>query len=191
MIDHLRSLLSIIYQTSYQHAKISDAVLKRDEQDMKSIEEFIDERDIFGGDLRNIANGMIANDYVNVGDFDKKSEKNIQIPCLSEIKIGNETTNIDPMLLLQRLVFISIQSAENVEDIISYELSTFPTCLFDDSCMMREAKKEKLWKKLDNHDFVENIAYCSYVLDGGALLHKIVCQKVRIIMRLSSKLSDM
>ena len=44
--------------------------------------------------------------------------------------------------------------------------------------MMRDAEKEKLadhlWKKLDNHDFVENIAYCSYVLDGGALLHKIV-----------------
>ena len=32
----------------------------------------------------------------------KKSDKTIQIPCLSEIKIGNETTNIDPMLLLQR-----------------------------------------------------------------------------------------
>ena len=37
-----------------------------------------------------------------------------------------------------------MQSAENVEDILSYELSTFPTSLFDDSCMMREAKKEKL-----------------------------------------------
>ena len=82
------------------------------------------------------------------------------------------------MLLFQRLVFISMQSAENVEDILSYELSTFPTSLFDNSCMMREDKKEKLadhlWKKLDNPDFVENIAYCSYVLDGGELLHKIV-----------------
>ena len=196
VIEDLRSLLSINYQTSYQHAKLSDAVLKRDEQGMKSIEEFIDERDIFGGDLRNIANGMIANDYVNVEeslrvgemiltkmkgfpvkDYAlKKSDKTIQIPCLSEIKIGNETTN--PMLLFQRLVFISMQSAENVEDTLSYELSTFPTSLFDDSCMMREAKKEKLadhlWKKLDNHDFVVNIAYCSYVLDGGVLLHKIV-----------------
>ena len=74
VIEHLRSLLSINYQTSYQHAKISDAVLKRDEQDMKSIEEFIDERDIFGGDLRNIANGMIVNveESLRVGeDFDK------------------------------------------------------------------------------------------------------------------------
>ena len=71
-----------------------------------------------------------------------------------------------------------MQSAENVDDILSYELSTFPTSLFDDSCMIREAKKEKLadhlWKKLANHDFAENIAYCSYVLDGGALLHEIV-----------------
>ena len=91
--------------------------------------------------------GFPVKDYVF-----KKSDKTIQIPCLSEIKIGNETTNIDPMLLFQRLVFISMQSAENVEDILSYELSTFPTSLFDDSCMMREAKKEKvavhLWKNL-------------------------------------------
>ena len=165
---------------------------------MKSIEEFIDERDIFGGDLRNIANGMIANDYANVEEslrvgeriltkmegfpvkdyVFKKTDKTIQISCLSEIKIGNETTNIDPMLLFQRLVFNAMQTADNADDIPSYELSTFPTSLFDDFCMMREAKKKKLadhlWKKLDNHDFVENIAYCSFVLDGGALLHKIV-----------------
>ena len=64
---------------------------------MKSIEEFIDKRDIFGGDLRN---GMIANDYVNVEEslrvgerivtkmegfpmkdyLFKKSDKNIQTP---------------------------------------------------------------------------------------------------------------
>ena len=83
-----------------------------------------------------------------------------------------------------------MQSTENVEDILSCELSAFPTSLFDDFCMMREVKKKKLadhlWKKLDNHDFVENIAYSSYVLDGGVLLHEIVWP-----MRLSSKLSDM
>ena len=108
VIEHLRSLLSLNYQTSHQHAKISDAVLKRDEQGMKSSEELIDERDIFGGDLRNIANGMIANGDVNVEEslrvgeriltkmegfpvkdyVFKKSDKSIQIPCLSEIKIG-------------------------------------------------------------------------------------------------------
>ena len=49
--------------------------LKRDEQDMKSIEEFIDERDIFGGDLRNIANGMLANDYVNVEESLRVGER--------------------------------------------------------------------------------------------------------------------
>ena len=90
---------------------------------MKSIEEFIDARDIFG-DLRNVANGMIANDYVNVEmslrvgeriltkmegfpvkDYVfKNSDKTIQIPFLSKIKIGNETTNTNPKLLFQRMV---------------------------------------------------------------------------------------
>ena len=40
---------------------------------MKSIEDFIDERDIFGGDLRNIANGM--NDYVNVEESLRVGER--------------------------------------------------------------------------------------------------------------------
>ena len=57
---------------------------------------------------------------------------------------------------------------EKIEDFLKYELATFPTALFDDSCMMREVKKEiiaeHLWKK---------VPYCSYVLDGGALLHKL------------------
>ena len=106
--------------------------------------------------LRNIANGVVANNHVNVEEsltvgekiltkmndvpvkdyVFKKSDKAIQMPCLSEIKIGNETTSINPMLLFQRLVFISTQSDEKIEDILRYELSTFPTSLFDDSCMM-------------------------------------------------------
>ena len=56
VIEHLRSLLNIYYQTSYQHAKLSESVLKRDNLDMRIIEEFVDDRDIFEGDLRNLAN---------------------------------------------------------------------------------------------------------------------------------------
>ena len=56
------------------------------------------------------------------------------------------------MLLFQRLVLITTQSDGKIEDFLKYELTTFPTALFDDSCMMREAKKENiaehLWKKL-------------------------------------------
>ena len=66
VIEHLRSLLSIYYQTSYQHAKHSETVLKRDYLDMSIIEEFVDDRDIFEGDLRNVANGVISDTHVNV-----------------------------------------------------------------------------------------------------------------------------
>ena len=51
VIEHLRSLLSIYCQTNYQHAKISESILKRDNLDMRIIEEFVDDRDIFEGDL--------------------------------------------------------------------------------------------------------------------------------------------
>ena len=196
-IEHLRSLLNINYQTSYQHAKLSEAVLKRDQEDMRIMTEFVAERNIFGGDLRNIANGVTASSSVNVEDcisvgekillkmtdspvkeyVFKKADKAIPMPCLSVIKIGNETTSIDPMLLFQRLILILTQSDENMEDILKYELSTIPTALFDDTCMMRDPSKAKLaehlWKQQESHKYVDNIENCSYVLDGGALLHKI------------------
>ena len=47
--------------------------------------------------------------------------------------------------------------------------------------MMRESTKEKiaehLWKKLEIHEFVDEVPNFSYVLDGGALLHKLVWTK--------------
>ena len=47
--------------------------------------------------------------------------------------------------------------------------------------MMREAKKEKiaehLWRKLEIHKFVDEVPNCTYVLHGGALLHKLVWTK--------------
>ena len=66
VIEHLRSLLSIYYQTSYHHAKLSESVSKRDNLDMRIIEEFVGDIDIFEGDLRNLANGIIAGTHVNV-----------------------------------------------------------------------------------------------------------------------------
>ena len=97
---------------------------------MRIIEEFVDDRDIFEGDLRILANGIIAGTHVNVEEsllvgekilkkmdnfpvkdyVFKKSNKAVQMPCLREIEIGNETTSIDPMPLFQRLVLITTQS---------------------------------------------------------------------------------
>ena len=65
------------------------------------------------------------------------------MPCLSEIKIGNETTSIDPMLLFWRLVLITTQSDGKIEVFLKYELTTFPTDLFDDSCISRGKQRKK------------------------------------------------
>ena len=95
---------------------------------MTTIEEFVD--DIFEGDLRNLANGVISDTHVKVEEsllvrekmlkkmdnfpvkdyVFKKFDKPVQMHCLSEMQIGNETTRIDPMLLFQRLVLITTQS---------------------------------------------------------------------------------
>ena len=112
------SVIEHYYQTSYQQEKLSESVLKRDNLDMRIIEEFVDDRDIFEGDLRHLANGISTGTNVNVEEsllleekilkkmdnfpvkdyVFKKSDKSVQMPSLSEIKIGNGTTSIDPML---------------------------------------------------------------------------------------------
>ena len=81
--------------------------------------------------------GCPVKDYVF-----KKADKAVQMPCLGIIKIGNEITSIDPMLLFQRLMLILAQSdKENMEDILKYELFTIPTSLFDGICTMTDSSK--------------------------------------------------
>lgn len=99
---------------------------------------------------------------------------------MSTVKIDSERVEIDTQLLFQRLLLAS-NACENMSTMFRYELSSYPTSLFDSSLMLRQANKPALanaiWSKLPPQVTAENApcdAGLQYVLDGGALLHRVI-----------------
>lgn len=62
-----------------------------------------------------------------------------------------------------------------------FELCSYPLCLFDNDCFLREAEKHELAKITNVANFnphsakipTESHERIAYVLDGGSLLHKL------------------
>ena len=79
---------------------------------------------------------------------------------------------IDPQLLFQRLV-LAWSSPEDLESIFAFELCSCPTVPFHSPVSLRQPQKpalaDAIWAKLPP----DTTWYVQYVLDGGALLHRI------------------
>ena len=90
----------------------------------------------------------------------------------SSFKITDDQVAIDPMTLFNRLIALVMRDG-NISSCFKYELSPFPTSLFDKG-VMRDANKPKLREHL-----TKDIGQCNppininHVIDGGALLHKV------------------
>ena len=153
--------------------------------------------------LRNIINGVHGDSSVNVdkakevGDKVlssligespleytlKKSGHAVTLATKSSIKIDNENVQVDPQLLFQRLILASNQ-CEDLTSLFCYELCTYPASLFDSSLMLLQPNKPTLadavWLKLSPQTRAESapkktdLNDLQYVLNGGALLHRIV-----------------
>ncbi|GFR89263.1 hypothetical protein ElyMa_000790100 [Elysia marginata] len=81
-------------------------------------------------------------------------------------------------LLFQRLLTAGQATPTKLQDVLSYELTTAPSSLFDTCGMMRTCQKSLLAKSLWSADTAatrEEMLSPSlhHVLDGGSLLHKI------------------
>ena len=79
-------------------------------------------------------------------------------------------------ILFQRLN-LAANSSEDLVSIFSYELSSYPTSLFDSPLRMRQTNKpalaDTIWSKLTPEVAGETVPRdpdIQYVLDGGALL---------------------
>ena len=193
----LQELTSVAYQTSEQHKDQSKARQKKDAADKSDLLAFIASRSPFDDNpcLRNINNGMTASASVNadcareVGDkilqdmvdkpvltySFKKKDQVTNMASSDAIKVREEEVVIDPQLLFQRLVTAGVRN-ENLQDIFEYELCSFPPSLFENKTTPRLAHKaslaDALWKLMPPAMSMptEDI---QYVLDGGALLHRI------------------
>ncbi len=88
------------------------------------------------------------------------------------IQIDKEKCLINPTTLFSRLIAI-IQREEDLSPYFCYELTAFPTSLFKDG-IMRKTQKSQLAKIITSDvQPAECNARTKYVIDGGALLHKV------------------
>ena len=94
----------------------------------------------------------------------------------SSLTIGNESVQVDPQLLFQRLI-LACNSAEELTSVFQYELASYPTALFESPLMMNPAQKpgpaDAIWSTLSPDAKTGPTTQVHYVLDGGALLHRV------------------
>ncbi|XP_072022088.1 uncharacterized protein [Amphiura filiformis] len=198
--DAMQSFTRIKFETSEQHKDSSNARQTKDASDTLELLTDLRNRSPFSQEpsLRSIANGLTADSNVNVEqsriigqrildsmvdkdveDFTfKKSNQSVTLGMRTQAKLQDDIFQVDPHLMFQRLVAIGRgRSEEQQQEIFKYELCSFPPALFESSGLPLEAKKadlaDTLWKEVKHEESLSRNNNVHYILDGGALLHRI------------------
>lgn len=197
----MQELTSVIYAPSEQHKEVSDARKEKDMADTKEILSFLTLRNPFHENpaLHSLVTGVTAADSVNVdsalsvgekilNDLDgknvlqhsfRKKDQVVTLRSSSAVSIKEDVIHIDPQLLFQRLVTAGKQT-DNLEDVFQYELCSYPPALFESKWTPRLANKaslaDTLWKSMPG-DMPVPTGEALYILDGGALLHRVPWQR--------------
>ena len=196
----MQQFTRVNYNTGEQNKDMTKARQLRDWKDTLAALQYLQERNPFSNEdpsLRSIATGLHAHSTVNVDTaltvgntilesmngkksteytFTKKSQA-VTLATKSSVKIDGEQVQIDPQLLFQRLITV-MHSSDELESVFKYELCSYPSSLFDSSLLLREADKpafaDAIWHLSEPHDTANVLqGTVQYVLDGGALLHRI------------------
>lgn len=112
----------------------------------------------------------------------KRKDQIVTMASKTSLKIDRETVHVDPQLLFQRCTTAANGLFDDISEIFKYELCNIPSSLFDKNGFPRESQKsllaDVLWENTVNDDNLpEAQKNTHYVLDGGALLHRIPWQK--------------
>ena len=162
----------LTYTTSEQHKESTGARIERDRSDLTKISTKLNAFSPFSSDpaLRNILNGIVANEDINVHEYEsvgnKIIERMIGQPVFSfSIKrkekaktLGNSSSvvvapdrTIDPTLLFQRFLVVSQTGDLSLEEVMNFELSPYPLSLFEDNKILRKADKPQLAHAISDH----------------------------------------
>jgi hypothetical protein len=136
---------------SEQHKTTSVSRIDRDKLDAEKVISSIKDKSPYSDDasLRNIVNGVIARDDVNVQNFEsvgnkilkrmegvdmflvkfKRSEKVVTLANISRVKVS-ESVHIDPALLFQRLMLVAKSNELDMNELLKYEMCACPLHLF-------------------------------------------------------------
>ena len=176
--------------------------MERDLKDTQALLTFLTERNPFSDDptMHNLTTGVTAEDRVNADNaksvgttiidsmvgkcvLDHSFKKKSQIVTMASnyaVKIGDEMINIGPQLFFQRLVTAGMRN-EQLSEIFQYELSSYPSALFDMKYVMKAANKpalvDAIWALIKQDTPGPSEDDCVYVIDGGSLLHRIPWEK--------------
>ncbi|GBM99762.1 hypothetical protein AVEN_268029-1 [Araneus ventricosus] len=106
----------------------------------------------------------------------KRNDRVQPLALISDaIKVHDESVSLNPTTLFQ-IIYITKQSDEELEDVLTYELCPFPLPLFDEA-VMRKGTKFALYKAFQpcTRDF--NAESGMYIIDGGYLLHRVIWKR--------------
>ncbi|KAK4298605.1 hypothetical protein Pmani_008001 [Petrolisthes manimaculis] len=172
--------------------------MKRDNADVEEISSKLVVWSPFSPDpsLRNIATGVVAEEGVNVHEYEsighkimhkmigqlaftftfRRKDKAITLGQTSAIRVAPDRT-IDSALLFQRFLVVSQTGELALEEVMHYELSPFPPALFEARDIFRKADKPQLAHTICDHAsdaILQSVPETEcHVLDGGSLLHQV------------------
>jgi hypothetical protein len=191
------------YTTSHQHKDLTESRMKRDAADMEKIGLKLAECSLFSSDpsLRNVANGFVADERVNVHHYESVGQsiikKMVGVPAFT-ISFSRKdkaiTQGLDPALLFQCPIVISKTEELSLEDVKGYELSPFPSSLFEAKNVFRKADKPQLahaicdYAQVSISDSGSKTEY--YVLDGGSLIHRVPWKRGNIYGEIAQSYAD-
>ena len=208
----LQEISGTTHLSGEQHKEMSSLRVQRDWKDTNLVSEFLTERNPFdyGDTYCNVSNGVHAHPSVNaenakaigesiiekmvgvkLSDMSfKKKDQAITMATKAAIKVDGESVQVDTQLLFQRLV---IAAKTDLEHALCYELCTIPKFLFETPELLHEAQKstlaDSLWSKT-SPEMTSIPQHVNYVLDGGALLHRIPWQRGATFANISKLYAD-
>jgi hypothetical protein len=115
----------------------------------------------------------------------KRKDKVRTLASLTSFRLAGQDVTMDPALLFQRLYVVACSSEMNLEDLLQYELCSFPPSIFESVTLLRKADKPQLAKAIQEYatEMLSETSVTSvetdtqYVLDGGSLIHRIPWSK--------------
>ena len=197
----IQTLTSVSYTTSDQHKEVGCSRKERDLKDSREIIKFLKDRSPFENteSLYNIVTGVTAGPKVNVDraeiistdivasmvdqnvfefSFQRKNQAtNMQT---TGVVIGEETVNIDPQVLFQRLIAIK-DHHDYSSELFEYELCGYPPAPFDRYELPRETNKPQIsdavWEVTKSVQTKVPSDKTHFAINGGALLQRIPWQR--------------
>ena len=203
--EAMSSLSGIKVTSSDQHAEMSPKRMLIDTNDHMAFYRWIESRNPFNMEdehLYSLSSGLVSikdEDNVNaekaeeiglaiqeslnnVSFTEAKIKRKMHLNSLADLTEsvnipGDKSLHLNPTSLFVRLTAVT-QREENVEEYFAYEMTNYPMSIFKDH-MMRKPDKASLRKVIlpEKNEIKNKKLTGKYVLDGGALLHRVTWNK--------------